>query len=209
MKYSQEQPFPDICTDLFLFALYLRQSPSAGDPGELHDRLANLFVSLEERAKALGASDVDIWDVKYALAAFIDETIGWESRLELEFFGSNVAGEEFFTKLENIKSDKARDGVLAVYYLCIALGFEGRYVRNPEKLKTYVAEYGQSVQVDKLSPHGGRPKEKTARKGGIPAWVPWAFSGIGIVALVATFALLRMQMVDWANGIIGHIQRFM
>ena len=211
MNDSHERPLPDICTDLFLFTLYLRQSQDSGGSEELYDRLIGLFDSMEGAARASGISDVDIWDVKYALVAFIDETVGWESRLELEIFGSNVAGEEFFNKLEQIKSDKGRDGVLEIYYLCLALGFEGRYVRRPERLRTYLSDFEQSVEskgAAELSPHGGRPKEKAARRsGGIPAWVPWVFSAVGVVAVGVVFFMLRTQMVDVSGSVIGHIQR--
>lgn len=211
MGSSHEQYLPDICTDIFLFTLYLRQSQSREGSEELYDRFVNLFDSMEGKAKAAGASDSDVWDVKYALAAFIDETVGWESRLELQLFGSNVAGEEFFGKLEQIKDAKGRDEVLEIYYLCLALGFEGQYVRRPEKLHSYITDFEQSVQskrIEMLSPNGERPKEKTARQGGgIPAWIPWAFSAVGLLALGVTFILLRMGMVDWAGGVVGHIQR--
>ncbi len=210
MNGSRNQTLPDICTDLFSFVVYLREAGDLEQPPALYDKLISLFASMEEKARNSGVSDVDILDAKYALAAFADETIGWESRLELEYFSSNVAGEEFFNRLERIKKDKGRDGVLEVYYLCVSLGFEGRYIRAPQRLREYAAEFRQfleSREMEELSPHGERPKERTQRRrGGVPAWVPWAVTGVGVVAVGLVFALLKVRIVDWAAGVVNQIE---
>lgn len=204
----------NICNDLFLFILYLRQSRDLEQPDAIYNRSVNLFNSMEEQARGSNIADEDIQDAKYALAAFIDETVGWASRLEVEFCGSNVAGEEFFSKLEQIKEAGGRDGVLEVYYLCLTLGFEGRYFSRPERIQEYINNYQQiskSEAVKKLSPHAERPQEtiKRQRRGGIPSWLPWAATAVGAVVVGFVSILLKLSITSWAGNVINQIQSFL
>ena len=204
------QSLLDICSDLFSFMLYMRAAHYPEPMDALYDRIVTLFTSIEEKARSAKIPDMDIWDAKYALVAFIDEAIGWESRLELEYFGSNVAGEEFFSKLDEIKQAKARDQVLEVYYVCLCLGFEGRYVRRPERLRSYIADFQQTLQsrgIERLSPHGQIPQESIRRRrGGIPAWVPWVFTLVCIAAVVVVFVILKIRINHWAAGVISRVR---
>ena len=209
---ARGQTLSDICTDLFSLVLYLRESRDSDQPGALHEKIVSLFASLEEEARGLSMPDADLQDARYALVALLDETIGWASRLEQELFKNNVAGEEFFAKLEQIKGAKGRNAVLEVYYICLALGFEGRHFRTPEKLQAHIEEIRRILgqeSVGKLSPHAERPQETVLRSGGIPRWVPWASAAAGAVVVVLVFVFLRIRIAGWASGVIGRIQAFL
>ena len=206
---SRGQTLSDICTDLFSLVLYLQESRDSDQPDALHERIVSLFASLEEEARGLSIPDADLQDARYALVALLDETIGWASRLEQEFFKNNVAGEEFFNKLEQIEEAKGRNAVLEVYYICLALGFEGRHFRTPERLQASIEELRQILgqeSVGKLSPHAERPQETILRSGGIPRWLPWASAAAGVVVVVLVFVFLRIRIAGWASGVIGRIQ---
>lgn len=85
----------------------------------------------------------------FAVAAWVDETIlnsQWEHKsrwqrelLQRQLFNTTEAGEQFFERL-NAVGPHQRD-LREVYYLCLAMGFKGRYC-NPgdepliEQLKT-------------------------------------------------------------------------
>ena len=92
--------------------------------------------------------DFEIYeDAKYAMVALVDELAivsDWAFRndwaqepLELAIFTSNVAGEEFFDRIQNLKKRyaSARDdgeretilGALEVFYTCLECGFKGRF----------------------------------------------------------------------------------
>ena len=213
MNGRMSQSFSDICTDLFSFVLYLRESKDFGKPDALHEKAVNLFASMEEEARELDVDDVDIQDAKYAIVALIDETIGWASRLEEQFFRKNIAGEEFFHRLEQIKSSKGRIGVLEIYYICLTLGFEGKYFRTPERLEEYIEELKQTLDfksVEKLSPHDEIPKETAqSRRGGIPLWVPWVSAAVCVVAVGVVFILLKVRIAHLASDVVSRIQGFL
>jgi type VI secretion system protein ImpK len=212
LKSKQIPNLANLCTDLFLLIVYLRESQVFDPPDVLYDRIVSLFNAMERKAKEARIVDSDIQDAKYALVALIDQTVGWASRLELEFFGTSVAGAEFFNKLEREKKAEARDEVLEIYYLCLMLGFEGRYVGDPGKLQAYIKEFQKklsSEELESLSPHGERPKEAIKRsRRSISWWMPLAFAGACLVASVLVFILLEQRMTDWAATIVAQIQRF-
>jgi len=75
--------------------------------------------------------------VVYALAAFIDEQIlrsQWSGRqqwmaqpLQLLFFNENTAGEGFFDRLNILQQVPGKEHIVQIYYLCLALGFQGKF----------------------------------------------------------------------------------
>jgi len=213
MNDSHTLTLPNICAELFSFIVYLREARAFEPPDALHDRIVTLFNAMDRKVREVRIADSDIQDAKYALVALIDETIGWESRLELEFFDSNVAGEEFFNKLEREREAEARDEVLEVYYLCLMLGFEGKYVRAPERLQAYIKDFQKKLSaegIEKLSPHGERPKESIKRgRRGIPFWAPLAFTGACFVTSVLVFILLNNNITNWATVVVEGIKRLL
>jgi type VI secretion system protein ImpK len=203
------ETLPDVCADLLALIVYLRKSKDFGQRDVLHDRFVSLFSAMEEKARELDIADVDVQDAKYALVGFIDETVGWASRLEQEYFSRNVAGEEFFDRLEEIKEVEGRREVLKVYYLCLTLGFDGKYFRNPGRLREHIEELQKILDlksVESFSPHGGIPKETSRRRrSGIPAWLPWVLMAAGVVILGTVLISLKIGISDWATGIISRM----
>ncbi len=210
MNSNRNQSLSDIYTDFFSLILYIRESGNVDQVEVLYQKFTSLFSSIEEKAKDLDVADVDIQDVQYALVALADETVRWTSRLEQEYFRKNIAGEEFFRRLEQIKESKGRNDVLKIYYLCLTLGFEGKYFRTPEKLEEYIEELGQILGIkgmEKLSPNGELSQKAMQRRSfGIPSWVPWVFAGAGIVIIFVIFVILRIRMGNWTAVVVSKIQ---
>ncbi len=99
------------------------------------------------------ANDYDL--ARFAVCAWVDEAIlssPWEHRarwqteqLQRVFYGTTEAGEEFFEKLNNIGLHQ--DSVREVYYLCLALGFKGRYIHETDE---YLLEQVRASNVKLL-----------------------------------------------------------
>jgi len=78
----------------------------------------------------------------FAVAAWVDETIlnsEWEHRgrwqrelLQRQLFNTTEAGEKFFERLNAVEAHQ-RD-LREVYYLCLAMGFKGRYCNPGDEL---------------------------------------------------------------------------
>lgn len=98
-----------------------------------------LFLRAANAAKKKGYAR-NVWnDGLFPVCAWIDEIIfcsDWpdkdkwtQSPLQLNFFNTTNAGEEFFTRLENLNTNDVE--IRKIYDYCLALGFRGRYY-NPE-----------------------------------------------------------------------------
>ena len=106
-------------------------------PETVHARMRGFLDAIRDRARTRGVPDRDAQDIVYALVALIDEVAlttpeplrsFWMSQtLQLHYFGENLAGEGFFSRLQSLLSDVRRIEVLRVYYFCLLFGFQGKY----------------------------------------------------------------------------------
>lgn len=108
------------------------------DANEFRRRTREVLAGVEREALRLGYSTEDIRGANYAVVAFLDESVltsndpnqaTW-SALQSELYDQAVAGESFFDQLERLRrrhdSPEMAD-LLEVYYLCLLLGYRGRY----------------------------------------------------------------------------------
>lgn len=101
---------------------------------QMREKIVKLIGS--SRLDAFAAEDVT--NARFAVCACIDEQIarsGWEHKdlwlkeqLQRSYFNTTDAGEEFFLRLELLGPHQRE--VREVYYLCLALGFTGKFC-NP------------------------------------------------------------------------------
>lgn len=180
----------EFCSDCITLILQLRNTSDYGDQDTLRSRIHELLKKVERDAKVAGIDYEDIHYAIFALVAFIDETIiasGWSQKetwlakpLQLELFNRFDAGEEFFVRLEKLRQRaQYNKSVLELYYLCMTLGFKGKYqLQEREELRQIIEETyadlrhvkGRSAEI--LSPHGKRKDEIVeVVKKEVPAWV--------------------------------------
>ncbi|MCS7314015.1 MAG: DotU family type IV/VI secretion system protein [Bryobacteraceae bacterium] len=95
---------------------------------------------VDQQARLRGYSSEDVNLAIFAVVALLDETIlttrnpvfaHWARKpMQEELFGHHVAGEIFFQNLQallGLKDSQELADLLEVYYLCLLLGFAGRY----------------------------------------------------------------------------------
>lgn len=169
----------DVTKTCFDALIQIRQCDQASlpPPEMLRHRLRGCVEEMQRRAGDAGFSQQDTQDMAYALVALMDEVVlakpdphrqYWMGNLlQMHFFSVNVAGEEFFARLKELREDPHRQEVLRVYYLCLVLGFQGRYrIRGgdlelmslTESVQKELAR-GRRRDAEVLSPHGERPQE--------------------------------------------------
>lgn len=204
----------DLMYDGFYMLFLLRGRHAPPDAGGFVTRIRNFLDEFEREARKLGAAAEDIYDAKYAFCATVDEIILrsqlpiralWERRpLQLAYFGEQLAGEHFFDKLEALRSRGAlRVQVLEVFYLCLLLGFEGKYaLEGSEKLGYLTARVGDELAHHKgrrvsFAPHWKAPDAiRHQLRGEVPVWAVAAV--FGLFAMLA-FIGLRTQL-DRSTG---------
>lgn len=188
-----------------IFDLILRLKAGIVAPSnDLRPKIAGMLEDFEKRAERYRFNHKIVSVSKFALAAFIDETVltnnfplknEWEKTpLQLELFGEQLAGNKFFDKLEAMLNQiEVTQDAVEVYYFCMLLGFKGRYaVYDQEKLlATMQTTANALVKVGKiraveLSPNWlANDQPKPPEKRGMPVWAKiGAFGGLGIAFIV-------------------------
>ena len=164
------EPMYWACADLLTLASQLGLGATPPAAPELRNHLSRLFSEMHARALAAGIVAEDAFDAAYAMMALFDEILTqarWPGRAEwqtapLQFvhFRENIAGENFFRRVDVLLRQPHRAHVLLVYFLCIGLGFQGRYaVGGGAGLAQVYEAIGTSVgyalpPADVVSPHG-------------------------------------------------------
>lgn len=157
----------DCFMNVMAYVTYLLKSVELKQPGyeEVQKEIRNLLAKSEEHVSRGHVQREDYDQARFALCAWIDEAIlssrwlhknRWlNDQLQRLYYNTTDAGEEFFERLNGIGLHQ-RD-VREVYYLCLALGFSGRYCNpgdeyNLEQIKTAHLKLllGSSVGIPSL-----------------------------------------------------------
>ena len=180
----------DVFAPLFTLTLQLRAGREFGDAELLRGRIKALLDKTRKGAVRSGHAPEDVREAEFALVAFLDETLlssDWSQKdqwlakpLQLELFNRYDAGEEFFHRLDGLRANPGLHAeVLEVYYLCMALGFKGRYqLHGQEQLRALVEETQAEIarqpgmKAMMLAPNG-RPRDAVVAEvqSRVPAWV--------------------------------------
>lgn len=177
----------------------LRSTFQHADPQGLRDYLAQNIKAFESRAKASGVAPENVIAARYVLCTLLDETAAstpwggagmWAKHSLLVMFHSEAAGgEKFFLLLSKlVENPKANRDLLELMYICLALGFEGRYriIDNGrsqldalrERLAQILGKQRGEYERD-LSPHWQAASIKRSNLLAVlPLWVTVAAGGL-------------------------------
>jgi type VI secretion system protein ImpK len=183
---------------------------------------ANALASLHsamQQGTARGYAPDDVNMAGYAVVALLDESIlnlgspvfkSWAGHpFHLELWRENVAGESFFKFLQTLmgrRDSPALADVLEVFYLCILLGYRGRYAGAGRGELSAIA---RSVQEKILRCRGGtallsplaqlprdlpEPKmpDKWARS------LAWAAAGAAVLS-VGIFVICKLVLISGSS----------
>jgi len=210
----------DLMYDGFYLLFLLKAKHAPLDADVFRERIKQFLTAFERGATKLHASAEDVYACKYAFCATVDEAVlmsGFRAReawqrlpLQLQFFGDQLAGEQFFEKLEELRRHGLpRVQTMEVFHMCLLLGFQGRYlIEGSEKLNYLTARLGDEVarlkgQGAGFAPHWAAPdKVQNQLKNEVPLWVVGAV--FGFMAL-AGFLGLRWQLTEHTKGSLGEL----
>jgi type VI secretion system protein ImpK len=222
---EDREDLPSLASDFLMLVLQVRASSAVDDLDQLRERVKELLVKMEGRARDAGVEFEQIEHAKFALVAFLDEAItgtsspqkeSWMSNpLQMELFNRYDAGEEFFKRLSTLRQRaQVNAQVLEVYYLCLVLGFKGKYILEPEALRGLVEDTKNDLfrfrdvkATSLLSPHG-KPQEGVLDvvSKEVPAWViAVAAAAIGVLFFIVMTMLINGH-VDRAIEMIQRVQ---
>ena len=200
----------------------LRLAKNVEDPSRLRPKTMEVLTRFEREAKNSGFDAETIRNAEFALVAFLDEAVtglpfadkeSWLANpLQSELFGLNYAGEDFFRRLEELKRrPQEHIQVLEVYYLCLVLGFKGKYhMDNPEGLRQLVEDTKADMLRTRdrryqipLAPHGA-PEEKLGEivTRNLPGWIVAAAAGGVAVMFFFVLSWLISNAADTVKAMI-------
>lgn len=127
--------------ELFTAVVRLRsRRQEVGSAETFRNQVLHALKNAEQAARAQGYADEDIRLASFAIVAFLDESLlnlrlpvfnEWVRKpLQEELFGRHVGGEVFFDHLQELlgrRDAPETADVLEVYYLCLLLGYLGKY----------------------------------------------------------------------------------
>jgi len=190
------QTLLDLMYDGFYALFMLKKGNGPQDNADFAARMAQFLDEFGRGAKRNNASADDIDAAKYAFCAAVDEIIlrsqfpireNWSRRpLQLTLFGDQLAGENFFKRLESLRvRGAAHLQALEVFHMCLLLGFEGKYIiEGTEKLNYLTARLGDEIAAMKgkrggFAPHAERPDQVMHKlRNDVPLWVMCSVFGL-------------------------------
>ncbi|MGB1010266.1 MAG: type IVB secretion system protein IcmH/DotU [Thiolinea sp.] len=208
-RLSKLNPLDNAASSLLALIANLYHSPSHSSPKQLKNQLIQEIKSFEATANQADLDKDMIQKARYALCTTIDEAIfntpwgrqsGWSEHGLLSMFHNEVSGgKRFFQMLQESGQNPSKNlYLLELMYVCLALGFQGRYrldSNGREKLEQIRAWLADLIRQNRkgverlLSPHWqGVQVAKSGFMRLIPTWVFFA---------VAAALVLLLYMALW------------
>ncbi|MCB1949958.1 type VI secretion system protein TssL, long form [Nitrosomonas sp.] len=226
LSFSGLNPLVTAANALFNLIPHLRTSQQVTNLTELRDFLARQIQFFEKRARTAGIAPEKIIPARYALCTFLDETIAstpwgsgeWGKYSLLVMFQKEVfGGEKFFQLVSRLAENPGKNiELLEFLYVCLALGFEGRYrimERGREQLEQLKERLIQIIRNERneyekdLSLHwrvGTHTRRKIFRI--IPLWVYFSFCGTTLLFIYLGFNYSLNNISDPVFNRIQSIQ---
>lgn len=187
----------------------LRVTLQHPDPQALRDELSRSIRTFEQAARAAGIASEKIIAARYMLCTLLDEIAAstpwggsglWAKHsLLVMFHGESSGGEKFFQLLSKLaENPRANSDILEMMYVCLALGFQGRYrvmENGAGQLEALRERLAQILRKDHgeyerdLSPRWQPVAAAGAKASSImPLWVSLAACGVFLAAAYAGFS---------------------
>lgn len=211
------QPWLDAVVELYA-------DDSSADPGALRDRCRGAVLAVQSTLRDDKLLREKAGDITRTLVALLDEFgarrfsgIGDWSSIQIELFREAILGDDVILAMEELSSQRPRDDPerAFVYYLCLALGFRGRYgdtniLSDGERrltalrlrLREALIEAGwfSAARAEDLAPtlgsSPGPPPPPPA-----PLW-PWLLAFCVLLIVLTEFVALR-HLAQQATGDIA------
>ncbi len=226
---GEKKPAPvglhQLAEGIFVEAVRLGERRSMANLAALRQRLVARLADFQRQAANAGLSAPQVYMANYALCTLLDEAIGdtgwgsgvWGSNsLLMHFYGESHGGERFFSLLEQAE-EAGNESLLALFYLCLALGLEGRYrllADGEAQLAVIRERLWQRLEAQRGSaPRPSGRRRFFSRLKGRKSWV--CAVPLLAVAALAQFGLLaaadrqqqRLQTLVEAPGDLSLVQR--
>lgn len=215
--------------EVFTAVVRLRYNRQAVlDPDAFRAQMRQGLRLAEQESRSRGCNAEDVRQVIFAVVAFLDESVlssgnpvfaNWPRLpLQAEMFGHQLAGEVFFQELQkSLSRPDSHDtaDLLEVYYLCLLLGFKGRYAAGGDLRSIMVAVQEKIRRIrgpmGALSPRGAIPADtvrlvQSDRWSKILGRTALIMAGV-VVLLFIAYKFLLMSGASSLSALVSEILR--
>jgi type VI secretion system protein ImpK len=196
-------------SELLSEVVRLKHSDNREDLHALNERLTARLKLFEVQALRNGAESSQMMAARYVLCTVADEavvTTSWGNKSEWSqmsllssFHNETFGGEKFFQLLDRLSKNPAKHlPMLELMYLCLSLGFEGKYrvqargVLELEGLRDALYRQIRQLRGDvprELSPHWeGLNNQRRSLVRIVPAWMVVLFTVVCLAVMYSGFA---------------------
>lgn len=210
--------------EIFTAVVRLRYNRQAVQDAEaFRAQMRQALRVAEQEARGRGSSPEDVRQVIFAVVAFLDESVlssgnpvfaNWPRLpLQAELFGHQLAGEIFFQELQKTlsRNDSLESAdLLEVYYLCLLLGFKGRYAAGGD-LRSIMGAVEEKIRrvrgpFGPLSPRGSIPAD-AVRLGQSDRWssILGKTAIVTVILAVVAFVVFKVLLMSGASSLSGLI----
>lgn len=206
-------PLETASSGLLALLTRLNNSRTQSDTAGLKEKIINEIKQFQTSAQAQGIDSQTITSTRYILCTALDEAVlntpwghssSWTKQSLLSLFHNEVSGgERFFQLLKSLAQNPGKNrNLLEVMYLCLGLGFKGRYrlIEGGRDKLTSIREWlYQILQQERgyvehaLSPRWqGIHDQRNQLIQLMPLWVIGALS-IGLLTLLFSVFLFQLN----------------
>ena len=204
-------------SDLLSEVVRLKHSNNREDMLVLNERLTSGLKLFEVSALHNGAESSQVMAARYVLCTVADEavvTTPWGNESEWSqmsllssFHNETFGGEKFFQLLDRLSKNPAKHlPMLELMYLCLSLGFEGKYrvqargMLELDGIRDALYRQIRQLRGDvprELSPHWeGLSDQRRSLLRIVPAWMVVLFTFVCLVMMYSGFAWVPSEQRD-------------
>ena len=204
-------------SDLLSEVVRLKHSSNREDMLVLNERLTSGLKLFEVSALHNGAESSQVMAARYVLCTVADEavvTTPWGNESEWSqmsllssFHNETFGGEKFFQLLDRLSKNPAKHlPMLELMYLCLSLGFEGKYrvqargMLELDGIRDALYRQIRQLRGDvprELSPHWeGLSDQRRSLLRIVPAWMVVLFTFVCLVMMYSGFAWVLSEQRD-------------
>jgi type VI secretion system protein ImpK len=168
--------FASLVNPIFQQVINLQQRLELGESPPLGPERDQIVALLDDAEQAAGASSQlrhDFGLAKHALVYWIDEVlinapwshaVEWRQQiLEWDIYQERLRADRFFEKAHEAEALATTDP-LETFFLCVALGFRGRYAESPAELRKWAERVYNRVVAGAQQPDKFLPDEPLDRE---------------------------------------------
>ncbi|SOB77594.1 type VI secretion system protein ImpK [Marinobacter sp. LV10R510-11A] len=226
LRGLEDNRLTDAATPLLGLVIRIRRLADFGAVESLYRQVVDEVAAIDRELIEQGYERPTVVAYRYVLCAFIDEAVlgtDWgahsvwsQHSLLSRFHNETWGGEKVFAILARMEQEPARyKDMLAFIYLCLCLGFEGRYkvMENGrdeyEQILRGLHEQLQSLREDQdLEPLADAQINVTPARNRLRSGLPlWGIAGLFVMAMAGIYSLYNIALEERIRDVLSVLEQ--